>query len=68
VVIHVVAEQSTLEGRSQTQAALLGADGLIPAPVLAQLATNAALPPLAPPTDAEPHYTPSAKLAAFPRA
>ena len=68
LVIHVVAEQSTLEGRSETPASVLGADGLIPAPVLAQLATNATLRPLAPPADAEPHYTPSAKLAAFVRA
>jgi Domain of unknown function (DUF222) len=70
VVIHVVAEQSALEGRSATPASVLGADGLIPAQVVAELAKNATLRPLSPPPGAEPesHYIPSAKLAAFVRA
>jgi hypothetical protein len=68
VVIHVVAEQSTLEGRSAVPASVLGADGLIPAPVIAELAKFATLRPLIAPSGAEPHYIASAKLAAFVRA
>ena len=68
VVIHVIAEQSTVEGRGATPASALGADGLIPAPVLAELAKSARLRPLVVPAAAEPHYLPSAKLAAYVRA
>ncbi len=68
VVIHVVAEQATVDGRSQTPAAVLGADGLIPAELAAELAKTARLRPLVPPAATEPHYTPSANLAAFVRA
>src|SRR5262249_36207418 len=68
VIIHVVAEQSMLEGRSSAPASVLGADGLIPAEVLAEVAKSTTLRPLRPPAGAEPQYTPSAKLAAFVRA
>ena len=68
VVIHVVAEQSALAGRSTTPASLLGADGLIPAEVVAELAKSAKLRPLGPPSGVEHHYIPWAKLAAFVRA
>ena len=68
VVIHVVAEQGTLEGRSATPGSVLGADGLIPPQAVAELAKSAKLRPLLPPAGAEPRYTPSAKLAAFVRA
>jgi len=68
VVIHVVAEQVTLEGRSATPGSVLGADGLIPPQAVAELAKSAKLRPLLPPAGAEPRYTPSAKLAAFVRA
>lgn len=67
VVIHVVAEQATLGGRSATPAALMGGDGLIPAPLVRELADTARLRPLSAPTDAEPHYIPSTKLADFVR-
>ena len=68
VVIHVVAEQATLEGRSAAPAAMLGGEELIPAQLVTELAHNAKLRPLTPPADAESHYTPSAALAAFVRA
>jgi hypothetical protein len=68
VVIYVVAEQGTLEGRSATPGSVLGADGLIPAQAVAELAKSAKLRPLLPPASAEPQYIPSAKLAAFVRA
>jgi hypothetical protein len=68
VVIHVVAEQRTVEGRSATPGSVLGADGLISAPAIAELAKTARLQPLPTPGGSEPHYTPSAKLAAFVRA
>jgi hypothetical protein len=68
VVIHVVADKSAVEGRGVAPAALTGAGWLIPADVLAELAKNAKLEPLTPPRGAEPHYRPSAKLAAYIRA
>jgi Domain of unknown function (DUF222) len=68
VVIHVVADQASLEGRSRTPAVQLGAEELIPADLVAELAKSAKLQPLIAPVDAEPHYAPSAKLAAFVRA
>lgn len=68
VVIHVVAEQSTVEGRSDKPAYLMGADTLIPPQLLADLATRARLRPLAAPAGAEPRYRPSRGLADFARA
>jgi Domain of unknown function (DUF222) len=68
VIIHVVADQATVDGRADTPAAVLGADFLLPAAVVAELATSARLVPLAPPVDPEPRYLPSAVLAAFVRA
>jgi hypothetical protein len=69
VVVHVIAEQTSLEGRSTTPAAMLvdGVEGLIPAELIAELATSARLTLLGPPTGPEPGYTPSAKLAEFVR-
>ncbi len=67
VVVHVIAEQATLEGRSATPGTLLGADGLIPAELVAELARTARLQPLDPP-GGEPRYTPSPQLAAYVRA
>jgi Domain of unknown function (DUF222) len=67
VVIHVVAEQCALEGHGT--AAILGAQGLIPPELLAELAKTARLQPLpTPPAQAEPRYVPSKKLAEFVRA
>ncbi|WP_445166671.1 HNH endonuclease signature motif containing protein [Mycolicibacterium sp. Dal123E01] len=69
-VIHVVAEQATLEGRSDNPGYLLGADTLIPAELVAELAQHAKLRPLINPADAvsEPRYEPSRALADFVRA
>ncbi|ORW91242.1 hypothetical protein AWB92_18855 [Mycobacterium sp. IEC1808] len=67
VVIRVVAAQATVEGRGTTPAALLGAEELIPAELVAELAKTATLRPLFAPTDPEPGYTPSTKLADFVR-
>jgi Domain of unknown function (DUF222) len=68
VVIHLIAEQATVEGRSATPGFVVGADGLIPAELVTELAKNARLRPLVAPAVAEPHYSPSAQLAAFVRA
>jgi Domain of unknown function (DUF222) len=70
VVIHVVAEEAALEGRSAAPAVVLGSDWLVPAEVIAELAKTARQRPLIHPADAppEPHYRPSAALAAYVRA
>jgi hypothetical protein len=62
VVIHVIAEQATLDGRASAPASELGADGLIPADLVAELAASAKRVSLAHPGDAppEPGYVPSA--------
>ncbi|MCV7398370.1 13E12 repeat family protein [Mycobacterium paraseoulense] len=67
VVIHVVAEQATVAGRGAAPGVLPGCEGLLPAEVIAELARSARLVPLGVPTEAEPRYTPSAKLADFVR-
>ena len=54
VVIHVIAEQATLDGTSTAPASLLGADGLITAELVAELAACATLVPLIHPRDASP--------------
>jgi len=63
VVIHVVAEGASVEGRGATPGFMAGADELIPPEVVAELAKSATLQPLTLPDAAEPRYTPSAKLA-----
>ena len=70
VVIHVVADEAAVEGRSDTPAYLLGANTLIPAELLTELATRARLSPLIHPTDLPPEvgYRPSRALADFVRA
>ena len=70
VVIHIVAEQATLEGRSDKPGYLLGADSLISAELLRELTASARLRPLIQPADApaEPGYRPSRALADFVRA
>ncbi|OMC43196.1 hypothetical protein A5745_17720 [Mycobacterium sp. IS-2888] len=67
VVIHVIAERSTVEGRGTTPGVLLGGEGLIPAELITELAASARLRPLIAPAGAEPQYAPSAKLAEFVR-
>jgi uncharacterized protein DUF222 len=67
VVIHVIAEQATVDGTGQLPGSMIGADALIPAELLAELARSATLRPLIHPADAPPEagYTPSRALADF---
>lgn len=68
VIIHVIAEHSTLrDGRAS--AVEVGAEGLIPPELIAELAASAKLVPLVHPGDAppEPGYVPSKALADFVR-
>ncbi|OMC54175.1 hypothetical protein A5747_16870 [Mycobacterium sp. IS-836] len=69
VVIHVIAEQATLDGRGSAPGSELGADVLIPPELVAELAKSAKLMPLIHPSDAPPEngYVPSAALADFVR-
>ncbi len=68
VVIHVVADRSTVDGSGTVPGLMPGADGLISAEMVAEMAKTARLQPVVLPGDApEPHYTPSAKLADFVR-
>lgn len=70
VVIHVVAEASTLRGDDDKTGYLLGTASLIPAELLRDLAASARLRPLTQPDQCtgEPHYRPSRRLADFIRA
>ncbi len=69
VTIHVIAEQSTLTGAGSASGVALGAQGLIPPELVAELATSAKLVPVIHPgyAPAEPGYTPSKALADFVR-
>ena len=69
VVLHIVAEQSTVDGTSEKPAYLAGSDELIPAELVAELAKQAKVRPLfdAASAEPEPGYVPSAKLAEFVR-
>ncbi|OBI38457.1 HNH endonuclease signature motif containing protein [Mycobacterium colombiense] len=68
VVIHVIAQHSTLSDR-WAPGVEVGAVGLIPPELIAELAASAKLVPLAHPGDAspEPRYVPSKALADFVR-
>ena len=68
VVIHVIAEQSTLGG-GQAPGVEVRAEGLIPPELIAELAASAKLVPLVHPAEAppEPGYVPSKALADFVR-
>lgn len=70
VVIHVVAEQESLDGSGDSPGYLLGAGALIPVELLRELAAAARVRPLFRPEEAqpEPRYTPSRSLADFVRA
>jgi hypothetical protein len=70
VVIHVVAERATVEGRSAKPAYLMGPNTLTPAEVVAELARQARVRPLSDFTTAgaEAGYRPSRGLAEFVRA
>jgi hypothetical protein len=69
VVIHVIAEQATLEGSGWSPASEVGADGLIAPELVAELANSAKLVALVHPGDAAPEsgYVPSKALADFVR-
>jgi Domain of unknown function (DUF222) len=69
VVIHVIAEQPTLDGRGCAPGSEVGADEVIGPELVAELATSAKLVPLIHPADAppEPGYVPSKALADFVR-
>jgi hypothetical protein len=69
VVIHVVADQSTLDGTAQTPGSMVGSDALIPADLMVELARSAKLRPLINPADTPPEteYIPSQSLADFVR-
>ena len=69
VVIHVIAESATITGPGSMPASEVGADGLIPPELVAELATSAKLVALVHPADAapEPGYAPSKRLADFVR-
>ncbi|MCV7091154.1 HNH endonuclease signature motif containing protein [Mycobacterium interjectum] len=69
VVIHVIAEQATLDGTGTAPGSELGADGLIPPELLQELAASAKRVPLIHPGYAPPEngYLPSRALADFVR-
>jgi len=69
VVIHVVAEAAGLDGAAPRPGAMIGADALIPAELIAELAKSAKLRPVVHPADAPPEtgYLPSQALADFVR-
>ncbi|HSS26104.1 MAG TPA: HNH endonuclease signature motif containing protein [Mycobacterium sp.] len=69
VVIHVIAEQATIDGSGAAQASEVGADGLIGPELVVELAKSAKLVPLVCPADAPPEsgYVPSNGLADFVR-
>lgn len=69
VVVHVVADQGSLDGTGGNPGSLLGADALIPPELVAELAATARRQPLWFPADAPPErgYTPSRALADFVR-
>ncbi|KDO97575.1 HNH endonuclease signature motif containing protein [Mycobacterium avium] len=69
VVIHLIAERASVEGTGGGPAVEVGAEGLLPAQLVAELAASARLMPLVHPADAPPEnrYTPSAALADFVR-
>ena len=69
VVIHVIAEQATLDGRGDAPGSLVGVDELITPELIKELSASAKLVPLVHPGDAapEPGYRPSKALADFVR-
>jgi Domain of unknown function (DUF222) len=69
VVIHVIAEQATVDGTGTTPGSEWGADELISPELIQELAASAKLVPLVHPGDAPPEsgYVPSKALADFVR-
>ncbi|MDD7811151.1 HNH endonuclease signature motif containing protein [Mycobacterium sp. CSUR Q5927] len=70
VIIHVIADQATVEGTGIEPGWMVEANGLVPPEMVEELARSARLVSLVHPGDAppEPGYAPSAALAAFVRA
>ena len=69
VVIHVVADEASLEGSAPTPGSLIGSEALIPAELIAEFARSAKLRPLIHPggCTAGKRYMPSQALADFVR-
>lgn len=69
VLIHVMAEQASLDGSGDNPGSLIGDDVLIPPELLTELAQSARLRPLIHPADTPPEkgYLPSQALADFVR-
>lgn len=69
VVVHVIAEQASIDGSGEALASLVAADGLISPELVAELAATARMVPLTHPGDAapEPGYIPSKALSDFVR-
>ncbi|WP_203801021.1 HNH endonuclease signature motif containing protein [Mycobacterium heckeshornense] len=69
VVVHVIAEQATIDGTASEPGSLVGADGLLPPELVEELAQSATLIPLVHPGDAPPERgcVPSKALADFVR-
>jgi Domain of unknown function (DUF222) len=68
VIVHVIAEQAALDGTpGASPGSMIGADGLISAELIAELAATARLQPLTHPRDTAPEkgYLPSKALADF---
>ncbi|OPX05163.1 HNH endonuclease signature motif containing protein, partial [Mycobacterium sp. AT1] len=69
VVIHVIAEQATVDGTGVAPGAMIGLEGLIPPEMITELAKAARLRPLVHPVDCRPEggYVPSRGLADYVR-
>jgi Domain of unknown function (DUF222) len=69
LIIHVIADQATLNSTAQTPGSTIDGDALISAELIAELADSAKLQSLVHPADAAPEhgYTPSPALADFVR-
>ncbi|WP_024444073.1 HNH endonuclease signature motif containing protein, partial [Mycobacterium sp. UM_WGJ] len=69
VMIHVIAEQATVDGTGDAPGSFVGAGALIPPELIAELAKSARLVTVLHPADAppEPGYVPSKALADFVR-
>jgi hypothetical protein len=69
VVIHVIADQASVDGTAQTHGSMIGSDALLPPELIADLAKSAKLRLLIHPGDAPPErgYAPSQALATFVR-
>ncbi|EUA22884.1 hypothetical protein I552_7375 [Mycobacterium xenopi 3993] len=68
-MVHMIAEQASLDCRAPTPGSMIGADGLIPPEMVTELARTAKLRPLIHPADVAPEagYAPSRGLADFVR-